>query len=161
MSRPTFGQRWSVAVMLGIVCCAGPAALRAADLTSGEKQYYDGAKKYLTQLQANLKLARDTAGPGEDQPPASKAKLAQARLQSARQSAANVAARLEKLPADHEDVKSLKSDYDEAMKAITALDDRLPAKNQNPASDPAKPAGDKSLDAPANAAAATPAKEER
>jgi hypothetical protein len=146
---------------MGIVWGAVPAALRAADLTSSEKQYYDGAKKYLTQLQQNLKLARDTAGPGEDQPPASKAKLAQARLQSARQSAANVAARLEKLPADNEEVKSLQSDYDEAMKAIAALDDRLAGKNQKPAGEKPAAPGDKAADAPANAAAPPPAKEER
>src|SRR4051794_39807263 len=100
--RRTFG---SSAVLTGtrfvgvvaFVALMASAAVRAADLTSSEKQYLDGANKYLTQLQANMKLATDAAGPGEETPSPAKAKLAAARLQSAQQSAANVAARLEKL----------------------------------------------------------------
>src|SRR4051795_4671920 len=94
------------------------SVVRSADLTSAEKQNLEGAKKYLAQLQTNLKLASDTAGPGEDTPPPSKAKLADARLQTARQSAANVVARLDKLPADNADVKAVRAEYEEAMKAV-------------------------------------------
>lgn len=143
------------AFLVGITLTMAVAG--AADLSSAEKQYLAQAKTYLTQFQSNLKMARDTAGPGEDTPPASKAKLAAARLQSAKQSAANVAARLERLPKDHDDVKTLQAGYDEAMKAVTALEDRLTGKNDKPKSD--KP------DAPAkdgdDAKPQAPAKEER
>jgi myosin heavy subunit len=136
MSCREFGRQRCIALVVGIVVCgAGSLIARAADLTSAERQHYDSAKKYLAQLQQNLKLARDAAGAGEDAPPASKAKLAQARLDTARQSAANVAARLEKLPTDHADVKTLQTDYDTTMKAIEALEERLAGKGNG------KPAG--------------------
>jgi hypothetical protein len=117
-----------------------PAA-HAAELTSAQKQYLAGAKKSLAQLQANLKLATDTAGPGDGVPPASKAKLAGARLQAARQSAANVGAYLDKLPADDADVKAVRGDYDDAMKAVDALAERL-AGTSNDAAKPGPAKGD-------------------
>jgi hypothetical protein len=153
---------WAAAVAVLLT-----SSVWAADLTAAEKQNLDGAKKYLAQLQTNLKLATDTAGPGEDTPPPNKAKLAGARLQTARQSAANVVARLDKLPADNADVKTVRADYDTAMKAVAALEDRLAGKNEKkpPAVDskqPAPPAAPAPADAPAKAAApAAPAGEQR
>jgi hypothetical protein len=150
--KSTNHSRYRVAlVLVGIVLGAGTVLARGADLTAAEKQNFDLAKKDLAQLQTNLKLARDAAGPGEDTPPASKAKLAAARLQSARQSAANVAARLEKLPADNADVKTLQADYDETMKSVDALNDRITGKNAKPKEQP-KSSTDKPADAPAPAA---------
>jgi hypothetical protein len=148
-----------LAVVLGF-----SSGARSADLTSAEKQNLEGAKKYLAQLQTNLKLATDTAGPSEDTPPPSKAKLADARLQTARQSAANVVARLDKLPADNADVKALRADYDAAMKAVAALEDRLAGKNEKtpPPGDSKQPAPAAPADSPAKAAGpAGPAGEQR
>lgn len=121
-----------------------PVASAAAELTSAQKQYLAGAKTSLAQLQANLKLATDTAGAGDGAPPANKAKLASARLQAARQSAANVDAYLDKLPADDADVKAVRADYDEAMKAVDALADRLAGKSNGAA----KPSQGKGADTP-------------
>ena len=84
----------SAVVLFATVAVILASAARAADLTAAGKQNLDGAKKYLAQLQTNLKLANDAAGPGDATPPPGKAKLADARLQTARQSAANVVARL-------------------------------------------------------------------
>ena len=155
MHRSTFRVLFA-----GIVCAAFASIASGADLTSAEKQHFDLAKKYQAQFESNLKFARETAGPGEDTPPASKAKLAMARLQTAKQSAANVAARLEKLPADHADVKPLQASYDDAMKAVTALEDRLTGKNAKPKGDePAEPAKDPGDSKPV--APSKPAKEEK
>jgi hypothetical protein len=144
MKRRLVGGRafHSAVVLFATVAVSLASAARAADLTAAEKQNLDGAKKSLGQLQTNLKLATDAAGPGDATPPPGKAKLADARLQTARQSAANVVARLDKLPADHVDVKAVRADYDTAMKAVAALEERLVSKNEakqpppSPASDP-------------------------
>ena len=120
----------SLIVMLGLFAAAfliAPA--KAAEVTAAQKQQYlAAAQKSLAQLQTNLKLATDTAGPGDAAPPANKAKLASARLETARQSAANVDAYLDKLPADDADVKAVRADYEEAMKAVDALADRISGK---------------------------------
>jgi hypothetical protein len=133
-----FGVSGLIFGLLAAICLAAPIA-SAAELTSAEKQYLAAAKKSVAQLQTNLKLATEAAGPGEGAPPANKAKLANARLQVSRQSAANVDAYLEKLPADNADVKAVRDDYDEAMKAVDALAGRL-AGNGDGAAKPA-PAG--------------------
>jgi hypothetical protein len=136
-----FGVTGLIPAVLSVAAIAlSTTVADAAELTSSEKQYLAAAKKSLTQLQTNLKLATETAGPGEGAPPANKAKLAGARLQAARQSAANVDAYLGKLPADDVDVKAVREDYDEAMKSVSALADRLAGK-ANGAAKPAPASG--------------------
>lgn len=125
-------------VLVGaLLLTALPLLSSAADLTSAQKQYLEQATTYQAQFEQNLKLATEAAGAGDGAVPASKAKLAMARIQTAKQSAVNVEARLERLPADHEGVKALQASFDETTKSMKALEGRVAGKGgSKPAATP-------------------------
>lgn len=106
-------------------CLAAATATRAADLTDGEKKLLADAQTHMQKVEASLKLAAETAGPGEGKPAGSKARLALVRLDSAKQALPQVSARLEKLPVDHPEVQSLRQRYDATVAAITQMESRL------------------------------------
>lgn len=126
--------------LVALVFLLGGANALGADLSPGEQKMLGDAVSHLAKLEANLKLAQDTAGPGDGQPPASKARLAMTRLESARSSQAQVAARLEKLPADNAEVKAVQQRFDATVAAMTSLEARLTGKS---APTPAPAAGAK------------------
>jgi len=128
-------------ILIGLFLCVGARESRAADLDASQKKLLTDAQAYLKQLNSNLKLAQDAAGPGEDQPATSKARLSASRLSSAKQSQAEVKARLERLPADNADVKTLQTDYDTASAAITALENRITGKAKTGTGDKMPAAG--------------------
>ena len=138
----------SVVTVIVAWCFAarGPAPAYAADLDANQRKFLADAQNHLKQLNSNLKLAQDAAGPGEGVPPASKARLAATRLGSAKQSQAEVKARLERLPADHPDVKALQAEYDAAAASVTALENRLTGKSSAAAPGGQKPGGGMKLD---------------
>lgn len=146
----TVGKRfWRFAV----VGWAMMSAAAVAGLSPGEMKMLADATSHMAKLDANLKLAQDTAGPGEGVPAGSKARLAMTRLDSARQAGAQVSARLEKLPADDAAVKGLQARYDAAVAEMQKLEDRLTGKSAPPPADaPSAPA-----EKPAGAKPAAPA----
>src|SRR5690606_26786625 len=108
------------------------------------------------QIETNIKLAYDAAGPGDDQPSGSKAKLARVRLEQPKAMLPKAREQMTKLPADHADVAALNKRLDAADASIAALEARLdgktapppPAPGDTPA--PANP-GDKPAPPPADA----------
>lgn len=130
------------------------AAVHARDLPPAEQQLLADAISHQDRLDAALKLAQETAGPGDATPPPSKARLAMARLESAMSAAAQVKARLEKLPPDDAGVKALQTRYDTSQAGINALTDRLTGKNAPPPDE--NPAG-QSSPAPAGRQPTAPA----
>lgn len=122
------------------VACAGlplSSSAFARDLDARQKQVLADAAGHQTKFETNLKLALDSAGPGDATPPASKARLAMTRLNSAMQSVPTLEARFAELPADDEAVKQLKAKFDAAMADAKKLEARLTAKPapQAPAAD--------------------------
>lgn len=148
-----YHYRLCAALLAVVVCAPAASVLRAADLTAAEKPYLTDATKHLNQFQINLNLALESAGSGEDAPTGTKGKLARVRLDSAQQSSATVAARLEKLPADNADVKAVQAKYDELKKAAAALEDRLAGKGKKPADETPEAPADKPGNSPAKPAA--------
>jgi hypothetical protein len=110
----------------------------AAALDAAGAAMLRDATAQMRQVQTNLKLAQDTAGAGGQSVPVARARLALTRLGSAKDAAAQVKARLEKLPAAEAEVKALQAQFDAAMADINALEMRLTS--QAPAATPAAPA---------------------
>lgn len=138
-SVSVFGTpRW--ALMVGaLMLLFGGIRVSAAELDADQAKLLAAAQTHLKQLQANLKLAQETAGPPDKPVSPSKARLAMARLDSAKQSVPQVQGRLEKLPADHADVQATRKQLDADVAAIAALEARL--KGEPPAKAPAEEAG--------------------
>jgi len=91
----------------------------AADLTPGQQKLLKDAQTYMGQVQANLKLAQETAA-GRLSP--SRANLAFSRIDSTKGSLAQVKSRLVELPASHPDVAALQREHDDAGKALEELE---------------------------------------
>ena len=72
---------WVVAAVVSVLALASPVA--AGELSVEGQQTLAKAKSSLAQVEANLELAQQSAGPGTAQPTGSKAKLARLRLDSA------------------------------------------------------------------------------
>jgi hypothetical protein len=103
----------------------GSRALAAAALDAGQQKFLSEAQSYQQQVETNLQLAQQTAGPGTAAPPASRARLALVRLESAKQALPQVSARLERLPSGHPDVQALRQRFDAASSAVAQLENRL------------------------------------
>lgn len=114
----------AAAVLAAAVLAAGGAAW-AADLDANQVKTLERVRSELDRLEVNLKSAQDTAGPGDKQPTGSRAKLAMARLNTAKGSLPNVEALLAKLPADHPDVQAAQQQYDADVAAINQLEARI------------------------------------
>jgi len=128
-----------VAFLLAILACAFPVApTSAADLTATQQKALDEAKSNLKQVETNLKLAMDAAGPGEGQPAAGKVRLAMTRLNSAKPPIPLIEARLADLPADHPDVASTQQQFDAVRASIAKLEARLTGGASAPAEGPAQ-----------------------
>lgn len=95
-----FCERTLLSGAVGFLIAAVLTASAAADLSADQKKLLEEAQKHAQQAEENLKLAQQSAGPGEGKPTGSKAKLAQVRLNSAKQLLAQVKGRLSKLPGD-------------------------------------------------------------
>lgn len=139
------GHSW---LRLGALVCTvvlGTLGVRAAgaDLTAEQQSMLADATSHLDKAEASLKLAQDTAGPGSGAVPASKARLAMARLASAKSAVPQVTARLERLPGDDPAVEALRTRLVTLEGAIAALEARLTAPAAPPAGDAGKvpPAG--------------------
>jgi len=120
----------------------------AAELTARQQQVLADAANYQTKFEAGMKLALDTAGPGEGVPAGSRGKLAMSRLQSAMQPVPTLESRFAELPGDDPAVKELRARFDATLADAKALEARLtgqsqpdaPAKQEAPAQQPGKPA---------------------
>ena len=82
-------------------------------------------QSHIERFATNLKLAQDTAGAGTGPVKGSKAKLAMARLNSAKTSISTIKPRLAKLPADNAEVQAAQQQFDVLLAAVTALEQRL------------------------------------
>jgi len=131
--RPSF----PVIAILAIVQCG-----LAADLDRTQSQNLSFAKSEVQRFETNLKLAQDTAGPGDAQPTGSKAKLAAMRLETALQSKAKAEAYLARLPADNADVKAVQGSLDKVTAQADALQERLAGKKAGSDKMEDRPAGD-------------------
>ncbi len=107
---------------------ARPAPVLILDLTAQQQQLLDHALSHISNLESNLKLALDSAGPGAEPPKGSKAKLTKLRLDQARAYVEPAQTALEGLPADDAGVAAARASLDAATVQIKALDDRLAGK---------------------------------
>lgn len=114
------GPFWTGMLVIVLVASVARGALDA-----GQTRLLNDARAQLKQMQTNLKLAQDSAGGATGRPSPAQAKLAMARLSSAKGSMAQVQARLDKLPATDSGVKSLHSDFDAVATEIKQLEARL------------------------------------
>ncbi len=111
------------------------------DLTPAQKSKLDAVRSGLKQLQTNLKLAQDAAGPGTGRPKGSKAKLAMMRLQSAKAPIPQLQKALGTLPAADPEVQKTQKNLDVAIAAANALETRLTGQAPAPAGGGAAEAG--------------------
>ncbi|MEZ6243838.1 MAG: hypothetical protein R3B57_12440 [Phycisphaerales bacterium] len=131
-------MRQLIAAGITAICvlAASPAtaatAATAVDLTDAQKQQLSNAQHYLKQLESNLKLAEDSAGPGTDAPTGSKLRLTEMRLEQARVYVEPTAKSLDGLPTDDADVEPVVASFNDAKARIAALDDRLAGKTAAP-----------------------------
>lgn len=124
-------------VVLGIVLSLTTPGM--AQLDANQQRLLTEAKSQLTQLQTNLKLAQDSAGPAGSTPTAARGRLALTRLDSTAQAVANIDARLKLLPAEDEAVKAFLKDYDTAKADIASLRTRLTSPGTAAPAAPATP----------------------
>lgn len=119
------------------LCGIGRPAL-GLELDARQKQLLADAQSHQARFEANMKLALDSAGPGEATPPGSKARLAKARLEAAMQSVPTLEARFGELPADDDLVKQLRARFDATLADGKKLEARL--SGQSAAANPGAPA---------------------
>lgn len=136
--------------VLGIVLSLTTRGM--AQLDANQQRVLNEAKSQLTQLQTNLRLATESAGPAGSTPTAARGRLALTRLDSTAQAVANIDARLKLLPAEDEAVKAFVKEYDTAKQSITDLRTRLTSP-----STPAAPTTPTTPTTPAPSAPTTPA----
>lgn len=110
-------------VATGLVACPPPA--RAGDLDAAQQQRLAALASSVKQIETNLTLAQQAAGPGDGRIPPSKARLVQTRLASPASLLPQVREALRALPADHADVAALAARVDAAASAIAALEARM------------------------------------
>lgn len=116
----------------GLLFTFGTQIASAADLTADEKEISRQVESLLKQIETNLKLAIDTAGPGTTPLTGAKAKLIAVRLQPAKDALPAALERLKKLPADHADVAALQKRADAGGAAMASLQARIDGKTTQP-----------------------------
>lgn len=116
------GRRLLVALGLAVIV---QVPFARADLNEGQRKLLAEAQKHLQQAESTLKLAQDSAGPGDGKPAGSRAKLAMTRLNSTKQLVAQVTARLEHLPHEDAEVRAVQDRHDKLAAAVKALEARL------------------------------------
>jgi len=121
-----------------LLLCGIGQPLLGRDLDARQKQLLADAQSHQARFEANMKLALDSAGPGDAPPAGSKARLAKARLGAAMQSVPTLEARFGELPADDEAVKQLRSRFDATVANGKSLEARL--SGQSGAPNPGAPA---------------------
>jgi len=99
-----------------------------AALDAAQQKSLANVGAYLKNVEDNIKLAQDAAGPGDATPSATKARLSKTRLAQAEANLPPAVELLGKLPADDETVKAAKARADAAGDAIKKLNDRLAGK---------------------------------
>ncbi len=104
------------------------AIIESYALGPQEQQSLAAVEQYLKQIEGNLKLAREAAGPGDGVPAAAKAKLAKVRLDQGAGYVPLVGDELKKLPKSDSTVQLLADRYEAATLAVQALNDRLSGK---------------------------------
>lgn len=115
----------------------------AADLDDTQRATLNAAIGELRQAQTNIKLAQDTAGGGTAPLRGSKAKLTMVRLGSAKGPLARAKGYLDKLPADHSDVKVVQEQYNALQAVADQLEARATGKAPGAAPAPASTGGTK------------------
>ena len=110
-------------VATGLVAC--PPSARAGDLDAAQQQRLAALASSVKQIETNVTLAQQAAGPGDGRIPPAKARLVQTRLASPASLLPQVREALRALPADHADVAALAARLDAAAAAITALEARM------------------------------------
>lgn len=120
---------WMISTM---ILALGANGLSAAELSVADKETARHAESLLKQVETNLKLAQDTAGPGTAALTGAKAKLAAVRLQPAKDALPAAIERIKKLPADNAEVIALQKRADAAGTAISTLQTRIDGKPTQP-----------------------------
>lgn len=131
-----------LALLGAALVLAGTAAAHAADLDPAQAKTLAALSTHTKQIETNLKLALEAAGPGSERPPEAKARLARTRLAQPEGLLPQVRAELEKLPAEQADVAALRARLDAAEQSLRALKARL----DGPASTGPASAGGTKLD---------------
>jgi len=126
--HPARLARAIAAAVLATVCCLAATATAAAALDAGQKQLLAQVEATLKQIETNVKLAQDTAGPGDGPLTGSKARLTATRLADPRAKLPAVAEALKKLPADDGSVAAAQTRADAAGAAIDKLVARIEGK---------------------------------
>lgn len=102
-----------------------PPPARAGDLDPAQARTLATLTGYAKQIETNLKLAQDAAGPGTERPSDAKARLSRTRLAQPEGMLPQVRVELAKLPAEHADVVALRARLDAAEATLKALKARL------------------------------------
>ncbi len=110
-------------VATGLVAC--PPSARAGDLDAAQQQRLAALGASVKQIETNVTLAQQAAGPGDGRIPPAKARLVQTRLASPASLVPQVREALRALPADHADVAALATRLDAAAASIAALEARM------------------------------------
>lgn len=97
-------------------------------LGSQEQQSLAAVEQYLKQIEGNLKLAQEAAGPGDGMPAVAKVKLAKVRLDQVAGYVPLAGDELKKLPKSDSNVQLLAGRYEAAINAVQVLNDRLSGK---------------------------------
>ena len=134
-SRPTYYglSRYAAFTLLSIACFATAPRALADDLTPEQQKALATVQANLPQVETNLKLAQDAAGPGDAKPTGSKAKLAMMRLQTAKGPIPQLQELMATLPAEHADVKATQKRLDDIKVAADVLETRITGEAPMPA----------------------------
>jgi len=101
--------------------------VHAGDLDATQRQRLAALASSVKQIETNVALAQQAAGPGDGRVPPAKARLVQTRLAPPASLVPQVREALASLPADHADVAALRARVDAAAAAIAALEARTGA----------------------------------
>jgi hypothetical protein len=110
----------------------------AGDLDANQRKVLASLTSYVAQIETNVKLAEEAAGPGEGRPPEAKIRLVRTRLAQPQSMLPQVRQELDKLPADHADVTALRERLDAVGKKIAMLETRIGGTPPPPTSSGAK-----------------------
>lgn len=132
--------------ILAVVLAAALPGAEAGDLDPAQAKTLATLATYVKQVETNVALAADAAGPGTATPTAAQGRLARTRLAQPKGLLPQVRAELDKLPAANADVAALRARLDAAEEAVRALEARLDGKAGPGAAPPAPPATGTRLD---------------
>lgn len=113
-----------LAVVAAVAVVVAPSAV-AGDLDAAQQQRLAALAASVKQIETNVTLAQQAAGPGDGRIPPAKARLVQTRLASPASLVPQVREALRALPADHADVAALAARVDAAAASIAALEARM------------------------------------